>query len=175
MRNIPEYVSGWFSPSRTVGKRTGLYPDRKRGPWTFLFRYLRLSFSRSLVLPLKKSTSSQFDLLSFSISSSLVSLAFFSLSLFLGKPSLWRGVPSFSFVRLIPRGSKRKQTVAIDGIRFPSFEENSRRKSRLKYLRRFLFHPFFFLLSNLLCHLNYNLHPRKIPRSISVMAESFRT
>lgn len=94
-----------LSLSRTVGKRTGLYPDRKRGPWTFLFRHLRLVLSFSFWEEIDEQSIR--SLLSFSISS-LVSLAFFSLSLFLGKPSLWRGVPSFSFVRLIPRGSKKE-------------------------------------------------------------------
>lgn len=92
-------------------RRTGLYPDRKCGPWTslsledhpslsFFIRKGRILYSvRS-----SSSSSSSPPLISF-----FLSLASFSVSLFLGKLSAERGIPSFSFVRLIPRESKRKQ------------------------------------------------------------------
>ena len=138
-RNIAEYVSGYSLLLAPQGREPVCIRTGSADLGLFFF---------AISVSLPRSFFEEFDERSIRSSSLLRSPPFPSSSILASLLSREReregegegewGVPSFSFVRLIPRGSKRKQTLAIDGIRFPSFEENSRRKWRLKYLRRFL-------------------------------------
>lgn len=101
MRNIPEYVSLLLvlQGREPVCIRTG------SADLGLFFFAIFVSFSRSPFE--KKSTNSQFDLFCPFRSPPLCLLLSFPFLCFLGS-RLWRGVPSFSFVRLIPRGSKKE-------------------------------------------------------------------
>lgn len=141
MRNIPEYESAWFCSSRTARKRTGLYPDRKRGPWTFLLRYLRLVPS-FFFRRIRRMVNSIFFLSP--IFSSLVSLASFSLSLFLEHQR--SGEVSFLLVR--PVNSKREQKEADGRDRWhpvPFFRGKLEEEVAFK-IPSYLFYRFFLFL-----------------------------
>lgn len=147
-----------FSPSRTAGKRTGLYPDRKRGPWTFLFRYLRLVAS-FLLRRIRRAVNSIF--FSPPISPPFPSSSILA-SLLSRERVRERERCSFFLVR--PVNSKREQKEADARDRWhpvPLFRGKLEEEVAFKIPNAgSSFYRFFFHLCNFPCRLNYHLCPK---------------